>query len=183
MHYIRSLLLLLTALLLSACSPWQDLPLLHIDTATLGPAKVVQQRLAITWDKETHVLENMMEIDAEGLRVVGLAMGVRVYSFDYDGQQLQAGPGHLPRSLSEQRIANDLLLIYAPLSALTKALPEDWHIEEQTLDNGMRLRKLLQNKEEVARIQYDAGAPWQGRCTLTQQRGDYQLILDSASEP
>ena len=180
---VKRFLLLLMTWLLAACSPWHDLPLLQLDMAALGPARAVQQRLAITWNDKTHVLENMLEIDPDGLSVVGLAMGMRVYSFDYDGQTLQAGAGHLPAGLSEQQIANDLLLIHAPLDALNQALPAGWRCIEQTLEDDQRQRSLQQNEKTVIRVQYHAGAPWQGRSVLTHQRRGYQLTLDSASEP
>lgn len=175
-------LALLTACLLSACQYGTRLSLLQIDRAALGPDRSAQQRLTLALADKSHVLENMLEIDESGLHVVGLAMGVRVYSFDYDGRQLIAGPGHLPPGLSEQQIANDLLLVFAPPDALQTALPPGWKIEEMP-GTDLRIRKLLQNQQEIARIQYHAGAPWQGRTTLTWLHNGYQLILDSASEP
>lgn len=178
----KILCVLLASMLLSACSRWNDLPLLQIDPAALGPAQVAQQRMQLSWRGETHVLENVLETSSDELQVVGLAMGLRVYSFSYDGHTLQTGPGHLPRGLSEQRIANDLLLIHTPLNALINAMPTGWQIEEQTSADGQRQRLLRQDKETLIAITYDAGAPWAGRSVLIHHRDGYQLILDSASE-
>lgn len=179
----RILCLILISLQLNGCGFWNDLPLLHLNPALLGPAGTVQQRLTLTWNDKTHVLENMLEINSDGLHVVGLAMGIRVYSFDYDGQILHVGPGHLPAGLSEQRIANDLLLIHAPLETLIKVLPTGWQCVEQTIYNSYRQRQLIENGEAVISVQYHAGTPWQGRSILTHHRRGYQLILDSAIEP
>ncbi|MBS1157222.1 MAG: hypothetical protein H6R07_3146 [Proteobacteria bacterium] len=178
----KNLCVLLASLLLNACTRWGDLPLLQIDPAALGPAQVAQQRMQLSWRGETHVLENVLESGPDGLQVVGLAMGLRVYSFSYDGHKLQTGPGHLPRGLSEQRIANDLLLTHAPLDALVNAMPVGWQITEQTTAAGQRQRLLQQDKETVIEVKYDAGAPWAGRSVLIHHRDGYQLILDSVSE-
>ncbi len=179
----QALCVLLACLLLNGCSRWNDLPLLQIDLAALGPAQVAQQRMQLSWRGETHVLENVLESGPDGLQVVGLAMGLRVYSFSYDGHALQTGPGHLPSGLSELRILNDQLLIYAPVDTLRRTLPAGWQIEEQEMDDGLRLRLLRQDQNIVISVQYHPGAPWQGRSVLIHHQQGYQLILDSASEP
>lgn len=180
---IRVFCCLALASMLTACGIGNDLPLLTIKPAQLGPARSVQQRLTLSWQDKTHVLESVLEMDDQTLDVVGLAMGLRVYSFRYDGQTLTAGHSHLPAGLSEAIILNDLLLIHAPLDALRQALPQGWQAEESTAHAGLRQRKITREGETALSIQYDAGAPWQGRSVLTQHRHDYQLILDSASEP
>lgn len=179
----RFLLIALTSLLLMGCAVQDELPLLQTDLSTLGPEKIAQQRLQLNWRGETHVLENVLQASPDAWQVVGLAMGMRVYSFRYDGQTLHADAGHLPYGLSEQRILNDLLLIHLQQDALTKALPPNWELAEKINASGQHERLLLHDKEVVITVQYDAGAPWSGRSELTRHRDGYQLILDSASEP
>ncbi len=182
MKHLMRFFLFIVSLLLTACH-WNDLPLLQIDVAQLGAARVAQQRMLLTWGNETHVLENMLESGSNGLQVIGLAMGLRVYSFSYDGRKLQLGPGHLPNSLSEQRIANDMLLIHMPSGTLAHVLPKGWKIKEEMAGNVLKTRKLQQGEEIVTEVQYHAGAPWEGRSILIDHRRSYQLILDSVSEP
>ncbi|MDR3410180.1 MAG: DUF3261 domain-containing protein [Formivibrio sp.] len=176
------ILLLIASLSLAACSRWNDLPLLQIDLAALGPTQVAQQRMQLTWRGETHVLENVIESSPDSLQVVGLAMGLRVYSFSYDGHTLQTGPGYLPTGLSEQRILNDLLLIHMPLTSLEQALPAGWKIKDLVADTGLKTRQLWQGNDMAIEVQYQSETPWQGRSVLINHRHDYQLILDSASE-
>lgn len=182
MKHLTQFCLLLVCLLLTACD-WRDLPLLQIELAQLGPARVAQQRMLLTRGEETHVLENMLESGPDGLQVIGLAMGLRVYSFNYDGHKLQVGPGHLPTGLSEQRIANDMLLIHMPAGTLAHALPNGWQIREEIDGIALKNRKLQQDEETVVEVQYHAGAPWEGRSILVDHRHGYQLILDSTNEP
>ena len=177
------LLMAVTSLLLLGCATQDELPLLQTDLSALGPEKIAQQRLQLNWHGETHVLENVLQASSDAWEVIGLAMGMRVYSFRYDGQSLHADAGHLPYGLSEQRILNDLLLIHAPQHALAHALPPGWALAEQINTRGQHERLLLHDKEVVITVQYDAGAPWSGRSVLTRHHDGYQLILDSASEP
>lgn len=176
-------LLALTALLLNGCAFQSDLPLLKVAPAALGAEKSLQQRLTLSWKEQSHVLESIMDIQDGSIQVIALAMGLRVYSLQYDGQTLTPGPGHLPAGLSETRILNDQLLIYLPAPALQQALPSGWRVQESSPSNEIKQRTLLQDGELVISIRYEAGAPWNGRSILTHNRHQYQLILDSVSEP
>lgn len=182
MKYLPSCFCLAGVLLLTACN--NSLPLLQIDPAVLGPDRVAQQRMQLNWDGDTHVLENMLETGKTRLEVIGLAMGVRVYSFSYNGKTLIPGLGHLPPGLSEQRIANDMLLIHAPAAALRSALPPGWTLEESPcMPVASLCRILYYENRPVVKVEYQAGAPWQGRSRLFELQQNYQLLLDSASEP
>jgi hypothetical protein len=164
------------ALSLTACASfWLSggLPLLKIPPATLG-AKTAEQRLTIAWPGNQRTLEMALDIDADTLTVIGLALGARLFSFDYDGEKItETKP--LPGGLSATRIANDLLLAYAPLDALRAALPTGWTIHEE-----QGVRQVFLNEKLNISIHYIEGSPWQGRVVFDNHALYYQLTLDSS---
>lgn len=180
-HFLVGIFLIL--LLLAGCSLQDDLPLLKVPPTALGPEKSLQQRLTLTWGEKSHVLESVMDIRDTNIQIIALAMGLRIYSLQYDGQTLVPGPGLLPAGLSEARILNDQLVIYLPAAALQETLPSGWLMQESRQAGETLQRFLFQEGELIMTIQYDAGAPWNGRSLLTNHRRNYQLILDSVSEP
>ncbi|MDR0250058.1 MAG: DUF3261 domain-containing protein [Burkholderiales bacterium] len=172
---IRFLLTLLPALTMTACASfWLSggLPLLKLAPATLGE-RTVEQRAIIAWRGEQKTLEMALDIHGDTLTVIGLALGARLFSFDYDGEKItETQP--LPDGLSAVRIVNDLLLAYAPLDALRAALPRDWTIREKE-----GVRQVFLDETLNISIRYTEGQPWQGRVVLDNHALRYQLTLDS----
>ena len=171
----RFVFALLAALGLTACASfWLSggLPLLKISPATFE-ARTVEQRSALVWRGEQRTLEMVLDIRAGTLTVIGLALGARLFSFDYDGKRIvETQP--LPSGLSAARIMNDLLLIYAPLEVLCAALPANWTVHE---NNGVR-QVFLDEALNIS-IHYVEGSKWQGRTVLDNHALRYQLTLDS----
>jgi len=172
---VRSVFVLLAALSLTACASfWLSggLPLLKISPATFG-VRTIEQRSTITWSGEQKTLEMVLDIRADALTVIGMAMGARLFSFDYDGEKIvETQP--LPRSLSAARIMNDLLLIYAPLDTLHAALPANWTVLEEKGTRQVFLDETLNIS-----IHTVEGSKWQGRTVLDNHALRYQLTLDS----
>ena len=168
-------LALLAALGLTACSSfWLSggLPLLKMAPATLG-IQTVEQRSTITWPGEQKTLEMVLDIHAGTLTVIGMSFGVRLFSFDYDGEKIvETQP--LPGGLSAARIVNDMMLAYAPLDALSAALPTGWTVHEEP-----GIRQVFLDKTLNISIHYVEGLPWQGRVILDNHALSYQLTLDS----
>jgi len=168
-------LTLLAALALTACTSFRlsgGLPLLKIAPATLG-IQTAEQRSTITWPGEQKTLEMALDIHADTLTVVGMSFGARLFSFDYDGKKIvETQP--LPGGLSAVRIVNDLMLAYAPIDALSAALPARWTVHEE---HG--IRQVFLDKTLHISIHYVEGLPWQGRVVLDNHALSYQLTLDS----
>jgi len=167
--------MLLAALSLTACaSLWLSggLPLLKISPAVFG-TRTVEQRTVITWPGKQRTLETVLDIHDGTLSVIGLALGARLFSFDYDGEKItETQP--LPHGLSAKRIVNDLLLTVAPLDALRAALPSGWTVHEE---EGTR-KVFLDGKLNIS-IRYTESLPWQGRAEFDNHALHYQLTLDS----
>lgn len=170
----RSVFILLALNLTACASFWLSggLPLLKISPAALG-AQTVEQRTTITWPGNQKTLETVLDIHAGTMTVIGLALGARLFSFDYDGEKI-IGTEPLPGGLSATRIMNDLLLAYAPLDALRAALPAGWTIHEK---HGLR-QVLLDGRLNIS-IHHAEDSPWQGRTVLDNHALNYQLTLDS----
>ncbi|MDR2710879.1 MAG: DUF3261 domain-containing protein [Burkholderiales bacterium] len=165
----------LAALSLTACASfWLSggLALLKISPSAFAP-RTIEQRATITRNGEQKTLEMVFDIRADTMTVIGMALGARLFSFDYDGKEIvETKP--LPNGLSAARIMNDLLLIYAPLDTLRAALPSGWTVSEE---KGAR-QVFLDGALNIS-IRYFDGSSWQGRTVLDNHALHYQLTLDS----
>jgi len=170
-----SFAVLLASLCLTACASfWLSggLSLLKIAPAVFG-VRTIEQRATISRSGEQKTLEMVFDLRGDSLSVIGMALGARLFSFDYDGEKIvETQP--LPSGLSAARIMNDLLLIYTPLETLRAALPASGSVVEE---NGTR-QVFLDETLNVS-IRYEDGSPWQGRTVLDNRALRYQLILDS----
>lgn len=165
------------ALWLAACN-WVpgDLPLLQISPAELGTGRTAEQRLQLVWRGDARTLESVLDVSKEQVQFIGSAMGLRLFSLDFDGHQLSQGAGAgLPAALPPERIINDILLIYAPEASVRAALPDGWQLKTQ-----QNQRLLMHGDDPVIEVIYDAAAPWQGRTVLRHLQFSYQLTVDSA---
>ncbi|MCL2872541.1 MAG: DUF3261 domain-containing protein [Betaproteobacteria bacterium] len=166
---------LLTALCLTACASfWLSggMSLLKIAPTTFG-VRTIEQRATISRSDEQKTLEMVFDLRGDTLSVIGMALGARLFSFDYDGEKIvETQP--LPSGLSAARIMNDLLLIYTPLETLRAALPANGSVIEE---NGTR--QVFLDETLNLSIHYVDGSPWQGRTVLDNRALRYQLTLDS----
>ncbi|MCL2160510.1 MAG: DUF3261 domain-containing protein [Betaproteobacteria bacterium] len=166
---------LVAALALTACSSfWLSggLPLLKMAPATLG-IQTVEQRSTITWPGKQKTLEIVLDIHDGMLTVIGMSFGARLFSFDYDGEKIvETQP--LPGGLSAARIVNDLMLAFAPIDALSAALPTGWTVHEK-----QGIRQVFLDETLNISIHYVEGLPWQGRVVLDNHALRYRLTLDS----
>ena len=149
---------------------------LQLAPATLGASISLQQHLTVERDGQIDELDVALEIDAQRIDLVALAMQQRVLSLHYDGRSLESWrhPA-LPAALRAEDVLEDLQLTLWPAAALRPALPAGWRIEE----DGAR-RILLADDLAVTEIDYEGAPRWNGRIVLNNLRYRYRLTIQSA---
>lgn len=170
----------LTALTLAGCTtprPQQPARLgLRLAPAALGASISLQQRLAVEREGRVDYLEAALEIDEQHVGMIGMALGQRVMSLEFDGSELKSWRhARLPEQVRAEDVLEDIQLTYWPAEAVRAALPAGWRIKEE----GMR-RTLWSNDEKVMEIDYSAEPRWHGKVVLTNLRYQYQLTIQSA---
>jgi hypothetical protein len=148
---------------------------LRLPPAALGTSISLQQHLVVERGEHTDVLDAALEIDAEHISLVGLAMGQRVLSFNYDGIAFQSWRHPLlPAQVRNEDVLEDIQLTYWPADAIREALPEGWRIEE-----GGLTRTLFEGDAPVEIITYSATPPWKGKVVLSNLKYRYRLTIES----
>lgn len=169
------------ALILSACAATPPAPArlgLRLAPAALGEAISVQQHLTVERGGKTNDLDAALEVDAGRVSLVGLALGMRVLSLEFDGRELSEWRHPmLPDQVRAADVLEDLQLTLWPAERIAEALPPGWRIEDQ----GLR-RTLRRDGEVVATIEYSGIPRWQGTAVLDNLRYNYRLTVVSASE-
>ncbi|MGI4846078.1 MAG: DUF3261 domain-containing protein [Janthinobacterium lividum] len=172
---------LCAALTLAACAATPPAPArlgLRLAPSALGEAISVQQHLTVERDGKTNDLDVALEVDAQRLSLVGLALGMRVLSLDFDGRELtEWRHPMLPSQVRAADVLEDLQLTLWPVERIAQALPSGWQVEER----GLR-RTLRREGEVVATIDYSGLPRWQGTAVLDNLRYQYRLTVVSASE-
>lgn len=149
---------------------------LRLAPAALGTPISLQQRLAVERDGHIDYLEAALEVDESHVGMIGLALGQRVMSLDFDGSKLQSWRHSLlPEQVRAEDVLEDIQLTYWPADAIRAALPAGWNVK----DEGMR-RTLWANGAKVMEIDYSAEPRWNGKVVLTNLRYQYQLTIQSA---
>jgi Protein of unknown function (DUF3261) len=150
---------------------------LKLAPANLGASISLQQHLTVERNGRVDELDAALEVDPQGLELVGLALGQRVLTLHYDGQILDAWQHPMfPSVVRGEDILEDLQLILWPAGIVRQALPDGWRIEE----NGQR-RILLAGETPVAVINYSDEPRWNGKIELLNLRYHYRLIIQSIS--
>ena len=150
---------------------------LKLAPATLGVSLSLQQHLSIERQGRVDELDAALEIDAERLDMVGLALGQRMLALHYDGRSLQSWRHPLvPEQLRGEDVLEDLQLTLWPIEVIEKALPAGWSIAE---DGRRRTLRLLD--QAVLVIDYSGEPRWSGKIELTNLRYQYRLTIQSVS--
>jgi len=148
---------------------------LRLPPAALGETLSLQQQLTVERDGRADHLEAALEIDPGRVTLVGLALGQRVMTIEYDGSRLATWRHPmLPAQVRGDDVLEDVQLTYWPLDVIRTALPAGWRIEEE----GMR-RILWANEAAVLEIDYSARPAWTGKVTLNNLRYQYRLTIHS----
>jgi hypothetical protein len=150
---------------------------LKLAPATLGRSLSLQQHLTVERQGRIDELDAALEVDAERLDLVGLALGQRILALHYDGRSLQSWRHPLvPEQLRGEDVLEDLQLTLWPIEVIRNALPAGWSIEEN--DRRRTLRLLDQ---AVLVIDYSDEPRWRGKIELTNLRYQYRLTIQSVS--
>jgi len=148
---------------------------LRLPPAALGASIQLQQHLTVERGGHLDELDAAVEIDAERIDLVGLALGQRVLSLHYDGKTLQSWRHPMMASeLRAEDVLEDLQLTLWPVEEIRQVLPAGWRIEE----NGLR-RTLSAIDVPVTVIQYSGEPRWSGTIELTNLRYHYRLTIQS----
>ncbi|WP_168163839.1 DUF3261 domain-containing protein [Jeongeupia sp. USM3] len=150
------------------------LPLLQIAPGAFGGERVLEQRLTMRWPGETRTLDVVASIDDSTVSLVGLALGVRLFSIDYDGKAVQSTE-NVPMALPAERMLNDFLIVHAPLPALQAALPAGWQVNDTA-----RQRVVRHDGQNAIVVDYSNDDRLAGRAQLTNRPLHYQLTIDTA---
>lgn len=170
--------MLLALLLLAGCAhprpqaPRQELPPLRLSPAALGETISVQQRLHFSFGSQRRELDALLEVDAQEVRLLVLALGQSGVRLSWDGQTLQQQrAAWLPPAVRGERVLDDLQFVRWPVEAIRAALPEGWQLQQSP-----GVRTLLHN-----------GTAWLVATELSPQRvrlenlaEGYQLEIESA---
>ena len=150
---------------------------LKLAPAALGTSIAVQQHLKVEREGRTDDLDAALEIDGEHIELVGLALGQRVLTLNYNGKELTSWRhALLPSQVRAEDVLEDLQLTLWPVEAIRAALPPGWRIEEDGLH-----RSLYQGDEQVAAITYSGMPRWSGKTVLENRRYRYRLTVLSVA--
>jgi hypothetical protein len=179
------LLSLALVLLLSACAslaPPPTLPQLRVAPADFGAPLQLAQRLTVQEAPQDPLLptserqlDTVLQLDAGRLRLVALALGQRVLTLGWDGQQLeQQRHPLLPASVDAERVLRDIALVFAPLDALRALLGEGWTLVEQGSE-----RRLAHAGQVLLVVHYRQG---RRHVEIDNRAERYRLRIESQSQ-
>lgn len=171
----------LLAFTLSACATKEETPArlgLRLAPGALGETISVQQHLTVQRGSSSNDLDAALEVDPKKLTLVGLALGMRVLSLEFDGKELtEWRHPMLPSQVRAADVLEDVQLTLWPAADIARALPAGWQIEDQ----GLR-RTLRREGEVVATIDYSGMPRWKGKAVLENLRYKYRLTIESAGD-
>ena len=148
---------------------------LKLAPVTLGRSLSLQQHLMVERQGRIDELDAALEVDAERIELVGLALGQRILALRYDGRALESWRHPLvPEQLRGEDVLEDLQLTLWPVEVIRNALPSGWSIE----DVGAR-RTLRLADQPVLVIDYSGEPRWSGKIELNNMRYPYRLTIHS----
>lgn len=150
---------------------------------SFGAEAQVQQLLHVSYGKDEAALHSVVRIDAAKISLIGLtASGQRLFTLDYDGENLQATrAAFAPEQIAPERILADLQFAHWPLPALQAAwAPFGYAVSEPRAG----LRQLRRDGLLIAETHSTAAGPWPARLWLVNLRYGYTIDIESqALEP
>lgn len=173
------------ALLLGGCARPLQSP--ATAPATLAPLDAITPRSAsqvlyAAFGARAVTLRTALELDAAGLRVVGVtATGQRLFTASWDGQRIDAEKSPLvPGEVDPARVLADVQLALWPLAPVREAFGAAGLDVSEPFAG---VRRVLRGGRLVAEVHYAGGDPWNGRLWLVNLEHDYSLTIDTRSAP
>jgi hypothetical protein len=146
--------------------------------ATLGAERAANQIVRGALGQRDVTLTCVVTVKDGMMSVVGLsAMGVRVFTIRYDGQNTSVDNSMpVPPQLTTERMLADLQLVYWPLQALEPTLRgAGWEVS----DPAPGTRRLRRDARIVAEVHYAGADPWNTRSWLVNLEHGYTLNIES----
>ncbi|RYY82018.1 MAG: DUF3261 domain-containing protein [Comamonadaceae bacterium] len=143
---------------------------LRLSPASLGRDLALQQRMTVTVNGRSELMDVAVEVDAQAVRVAVLQFGQTVARLEWDGRALveSRAPG-VPDAISGARVLSDLQMVHWPVAAIAPALPRGW-----TVRNEDGVRVVRAGERTVLRVRY----PAPGSAELDNLEGGYRVRLD-----
>lgn len=179
---------LVTTLLTVACAttvvptPLQ-LPQPRLAPSAMGVTLSLAQRLTVERAPSdrpvaTRSLDTLLEIDGSSLRLAAFALGQRVLSLSWDGNDLTSSRHPLlPAEVDAAYVLRDIQWMYAPQEVLRGVLPSGWELR----DSG-RERILSHGERPILLIHYDSESRTSGRSRMENRLEGYTLTIESAQQ-
>lgn len=163
MTRLRTVSLLLGALLLSACSaPKQDSTrpqawlkpgtLVTLPAPGITPTISQQQLLTARVKGKTQSLMVLLNADGQKVMLAGLSpLGIRLFRLTYDAQGVKTQQSiTLPEMPPASQVLADIMLSYWPLADWERQLPKGWTLK----DTGLRRELRDDHNELIETVQY-----------------------------
>lgn len=183
MKWLRRASLLLLALPLAAC--WRPAQIQTVATEAFQPLPpaiwacgfTALQRLRSERGEGTRSLNVMLQVQPEGLRLVGLNnLGLRLFELTQDtsGAVQMSSRVDLPAGFDPAWVLRDLQFVAAPEAALRAALQPGW-----ALDVEAGQRRLSRAGELVLQATHAPAGIWAGETALWNHQHAYRLAIQT----
>lgn len=184
---IRAVTLLLSVLLLSACSapkPDSTRPQAWLKPGTLvtlpapgiSPSISQQQLLTARVKGKTQSLMVLLNADGQKVMLAGLSpLGIRLFRLTYDAQGVKTEQSiTLPEMPPATQVLADIMLSYWPITDWESQLPKGWTLKD--IDSRRELRDA--NNELIETIQYLTRSGRRQPISIEHHRFGYAITIE-----
>jgi len=96
---------------------------------SLGAPRVIEMQMQVTRGSNSYTMDLVVEVQKQGLIIIGSSFGIRVFTLSYDGNLITEGIGSkLPFYLPNKLIVDDVILALSPRSSLEVGLPKNCNL-------------------------------------------------------
>jgi hypothetical protein len=86
-------------------------------------------QMQVTRGSNSYTMDLVVEVQKQGLIIIGSSFGIRVFTLSYDGNLITEGIGSkLPFYLPNKLIVDDVILALSPRSSLEVGLPKNCNL-------------------------------------------------------
>jgi hypothetical protein len=148
-----------------------------LDGSALGGARAASQVVRAAFRERELTLQCAVQVTDRGVTVAGVdALGRRVFTVTYDGQQASVEPGPMiPEGFSPDYLLADVQLALWPLRALQAAYAGTGWAVSEPYPGARRLRR---DGRLIAEVHYTGADPWTSRYWVSNFERGYVLAVD-----